>query len=182
MSDRMWLPLIWLVLVAAVPLVGQQPQQGGRLPIPIVPLREPHFVPAAKADFLKSDDRVIGVSENGVSKAYEPGVLAFHHVVQDTLGKAPIIAGWCSLCNTPLVYSSEVDGRKLTFEWTGNRGNNFFMRDLETNSNWQQIGGDCFEGQMKGKRLTMVPFLYTTWGWWHGRTPDTLCLVPADAC
>ena len=178
MSDRMWLRVIGLVLVAAAPLVGQQPQPASRLPRALVPLREPHFVPAAKADFLKSDDRVVGVSENGVSKAYQPSVLAFHHVVQDSLGKTPIIAGWCSLCNTPLVYSSEVDGRKLTFEWAGNRGNNFFMRDLETNSNWQQIGGDCFEGPMKGKRLTMVPFLYTTWEEWRAQHPDTLALVP----
>src|SRR5260370_34582677 len=121
MNDRTWLRVIGLVWAAAVPLVAQQPQPQGRLPMAIVPLRDPHFVPAEKADFLKSEDRVVGVSENGFSKAYEPGVLAFHHVIQDTLGKAPIIAGWCSLCNTPLVYSSEVDGRKLTFEWTGNR-------------------------------------------------------------
>ena len=181
MNNRTWLQIIGLVLVAAAPLVAQQPQEQGHLPMAIVPLREPHFVPAAKVDFLKNDDRVIGVSENGVSKAYEPGVLAFHHVVQDNLGKAPIIAGWCSLCNTPLVYSSEVDGKKLTFEWAGNRGNNFYMHDLETHSSWQQIGGGCFEGQMKGKRLTMVPFLYTTWGEWHEQHPDTLVLVPETA-
>ena len=181
MNKRTWLRVIGLILVVIAPAAAQQPQQASRLPMAIVPLREPHFVPAAKADFLKSDDRVIGVSENGVSKAYEPGVLAFHHVVQDGLGKAPIIAGWCSLCNTPLVYSSEVDGKKLTFEWAGNRGNNFYMHDLETNSNWQQIGGDCFEGQMKGKRLTKVPFLYTTWGEWRAQHPETLVLVPEAA-
>ena len=31
---------------------------------------------------------------------------------------------------------------------------------------------------MKGKRLTMVPFLYTTWGEWRAQHPDTLALVP----
>lgn len=181
MSDRTWLRVILLILVASTPLVAQQPQQETRLPMPFVPLREPHFVPAAKADFLKSDDRVVGVSENGVSKAYEPSVLAFHHVVQDILGSGPIIAGWSSLCNTPLVFSSEVEDKKFTFELAGNRGNNFFMRDLETNSHWQQIGGDCFEGPMKGKRLTMVAFLYTTWGEWRTQHPDTLVLVPEPA-
>src|SRR3981081_535375 len=181
MKNRTWIRVIGFVLLAVAPVVAQQPQPAGRLPMAIVPLREPHFVPAAKADFLKNEDRVLGVSENGVSKAYQPSVLAFHHVVQDTLGKMAIIAGWCSLCNTPLVYNSEVDGKKLTFEWAGNRGNNFFMRDLETNSNWQQIGGDCFEGQLKGKSLTMVPFLYTTWGEWRSQHPDTLALVPEAA-
>src|SRR5260370_12844421 len=181
MGDRMWLQVIGLVLAVAVRLVGQQPQLEARAPMPFVPLRDPHFVPAAKADFLKSDDRVVGVSENGVSKAYQPSVLAFHHVVQDSFGKSPIIAGGGSLCNTPLVYRSEVEGRNLTLEWAGNRGNNFFMRDVETNSHWQQIGGDCFEGPMKGKRLKMIPFLYTTWGEWRTQHPDTLALVPEPA-
>jgi hypothetical protein len=178
MNNRTWLQVIGFVLVVIAPLAAQQPEQASRLSMAIVPLREPHFVSATKADFLKNDDRVVGVSENGVSKAYQPSVLAFHHVVQDSFGKSPIIAGWCSLCNTPLVYSSEVEGRKLTLEWAGNRGNNFFMRDVETNSHWQQIGGDCFEGPMKGKRLKMIPFLYTTWGEWRTQHPDTLALVP----
>ena len=178
MMNRKSLQLLGAVLMMATPLAGQQPQQADHPPMAFVPLREPRFVPAAKADFLKNEDRIVGVSENGVSKAYEPGVLAFHHVVQDTLGKAPVIAGWCSLCNTPLVFSSEVDGKKYTFELAGNRGNNFFMRDLETNSHWQQIGGDCFEGPMRGKRLTMIPFVYTTWGEWHTERPDTLAVIP----
>jgi len=126
-------------------------------------------------------DSVVGVSENGVSKAYQPAVLAFHHVVQDSLKDMPIIATWCALCNTPLVYKSVVDGKKLTFERAGNRGNNFFMLDTETGSHWQQIGGDCFEGPLKGKRLTMLPFLYTTWGEWQEQHPDTLVLVPEAA-
>src|SRR5260221_1597126 len=150
MGDRMWLQVIGLVLALAVPLVGQQQQQReDRAPMPFVPLRDPHFVPAAKADFLRSDDRVVGVSENGVSKAYQPSVLAFHHVVQDSLKGMPIIATWCALCNTPLVYRSDVDGKKLSFERAGNRGNNFFMLDTETGSHWQQIGGDCLARPMK---------------------------------
>ena len=181
MSDRVWLRSILLLLATTISLVAQPQQREGGPPMPFVPLREPHFVPMAKADFLKSDDRVVGVSENGVSKAYEPSVLAFHHVVQDNLKDMPIIATWCALCNTPLVYKSVVDGKKLTFERAGNRGNNFFMRDTETGSHWQQIGGDCFEGPLKGKRLTMVPFLYTTWGEWREQHPDTQVLVPEAA-
>ena len=102
------------------------------------------------------------------------------HVVEDRLGNLRIIVTWCSLCNTPLVYRSEVDGRKLTFERSGNRGSNFYMSDSETGSHWQQIGGDCFEGPMKGKRLTMVPFLLTTWSEWRDEHPQTLVLVPEE--
>ncbi len=146
-----------------------------------VPLRQPRFAPAAQATYLHDSDRVVGVSENGVAKAYEPDVAAWHHVIEDRLGDLPVIVTWCSLCNTPLVYKSEVDGKKLTFARAGNRGNNFYMADSETGSHWQQIGGECFEGPLKGKRLTMVPFLFTTWGEWRAQHPQTLALIPEPA-
>jgi hypothetical protein len=146
-----------------------------------VPLRQPRFAPVAQATFLHDSDRVVGVSENGVAKAYEPDVTAWHHVVEDQFGAMPVIVTWCSLCNTPLVYKSEVDGEKLTFARAGNRGNNFYMADSETGSHWQQIGGECFEGPLKGKRLTMVPFLFTTWGEWRAQHPQTLALIPESA-
>ena len=171
---------MWILTGGAAVLLAPLPQRNAPLPA-FVPLRAPRFVPAAKASFLDSEDHVVGVSENGIAKAYEPSVVAFHHVVQDSFGEIPVIVTWCSLCNTPLVYRSDVDGRKLTFERAGNRGNNFFMVDAETGSHWQQIGGDCFEGPMKGKRLTLVPFLYTTWGEWRTQHPQTLALVPEPA-
>jgi len=159
----------------------QQHQANAKAAAPeFVPLRHPHFVAAAQANFLKDTDRVVGVSENGIAKAYEPAITAWHHVIEDEFGDMPVIVTWCSLCNTPLVYNPTVDGRKLTFERAGNRGNNFYMSDSETGSHWQQIGGECFEGPMKGKRLTMVPFLYTTWGEWRTQHPQTLALVPEE--
>ena len=61
-------------------LLAQPPQEkSGRGPsAEFVPLREPRLVPAGQAKFLKDTDRVIGVSENGVAKAYEPDVTAWH--------------------------------------------------------------------------------------------------------
>src|SRR3979411_2087908 len=68
MKNRTWIRVIGFVLLAVAPVVAQQPQPAGRLPMAIVPLREPHFVPAAKADFLKNEDRGLGVRENGAAK------------------------------------------------------------------------------------------------------------------
>jgi hypothetical protein len=178
MNAQKWLRAIGIILALVVPLAAEPPQERGQN---FVPLRQPRFVPAAQAEFLKNEDRVVGVAENGVAKAYEPDITAWHHVIEDRLAEMPIIVTWCSLCNTPLVYKAEVDGRKLTFERAGNRGNNFYMSDSETGSHWQQIGGECFEGPMKGKRLTLVPFLLTTWGEWRATHPTTLVLVPEPA-
>ncbi len=74
-----------------------------------------------------------------------------------------------------------MDGKTLTFDRAGLKGSNFFMRDRETGSDWQQITGECFEGPLKGKRLARVPFLVTTWGEWRAQHPQTLALVPEPA-
>ena len=79
------------------------------------------------------------------------------------------------------MFRGDVDGQTPTFERIGLKGSNFFMRDRETDSHWQQINGECFEGPMKGKRLAMLPFLLTTWGEWRKVHPDTLALVPEPA-
>lgn len=92
MSGQTSLRTIGLALVLTAPLAAQQPPQanGG----PFVELRTPRFVPAAQADFLRSEDRVVGVNENGVAKAYVVYVMAFHHIIQDQLGNMPILATW----------------------------------------------------------------------------------------
>ena len=55
------------------------------------------------------------------------------------------------------------------------------MQDQETGSHWQQLTGECFEGPLKGKRLAMVDFLFTTWKEWRRLHPDTLVIVPEPA-
>lgn len=57
-------------------------------------LRDPQFVPAAEAKFLKDTDRVIGVAGNGVAKVYPAPWLAWHHIIEDQLGDIPILATW----------------------------------------------------------------------------------------
>lgn len=75
------------LLVAAAPVWGQR---GPRFE----PLEEPKFVPAAQADFLADNDRVLGVEGNGAAKAYPVEVAAWHHIIHDRLGGLPILPTW----------------------------------------------------------------------------------------
>lgn len=95
MSHRIWFGVI-LALLLAVPLLAQQSPAGPVIPTSGLydPMREPHFATAAQADFLKDSDRVMGVSANGVSKAYRTDIIAYHHIIHDQLGKMPILATW----------------------------------------------------------------------------------------
>jgi hypothetical protein len=86
-----------LVLLVTAPLLAQERSAfvaRGDLRIDFEPLRNPQFVPAAKADFLKDTDVVLGVSESGVSKAYRTDILAWHHITHDQLGKLPVLVTW----------------------------------------------------------------------------------------
>src|ERR1051326_8493425 len=116
-------------------------------------LKELTFCSASAADFLQPTDEVIGVSSYGLSKAYPRRVVALHHIVQDELGGLPIIATWCALCSTPVVFKTHVDGRTLTLDLGRARGQNATFRDRQTESWWQQATGEAFEGPLKGRRL-----------------------------
>ncbi len=97
MKRPTWFCLIGLVLLIAVPLLGQQQASfvpRGDLAVDFEPLRNPQFVGALKADFLTPTTVVLGVSENGISKAYRTDILAWHHITHDQLGKLPILVTW----------------------------------------------------------------------------------------
>lgn len=97
MSRQTWFSLACLALFMGAPLIAQERSAfvpRGDLAIGFEPLRMPQFVAASKADFLKDTDLVLGVSENGVSKAYRTDILAWHHITHDQLGKLPILVTW----------------------------------------------------------------------------------------
>ena len=86
---------MWPMLALGVPLLAQQPPPGSAQGQPrFQQPKEVRFVPAAQADFMRNDDRVLGMSLNGVSKAYLTRVLAYHHIVHDQFMATPVVVTW----------------------------------------------------------------------------------------
>jgi Protein of unknown function (DUF3179) len=56
------------------------------------PLPSPAYAKSADATFLTDDDRVLSVTIGGESVAYPIRLMAYHHVVEDTVGGTPIVA------------------------------------------------------------------------------------------
>lgn len=56
------------------------------------PLPNPAYAKAADVSFVNSDDRVLAVAIGGESVAYPIRIMAYHHVVDDTVGGTPIVA------------------------------------------------------------------------------------------
>lgn len=66
-------------------LSGGPPKDG------IPAILKPNFIQAAKADFLKTEDQVIGVEVEGQARAYPIRILNWHEIVNDTINGVPIV-------------------------------------------------------------------------------------------
>ena len=62
--------------------------------LPYVTIDHPEFIPASQASFLGDTDRLIGISDGDVVKAYPAAILAQHGVVQDRSPSGPIAVTW----------------------------------------------------------------------------------------
>lgn len=62
--------------------------------LPYTTIDRPEFIPASEASFLHDTDRLIGVTDGRVAKAYPAGILAQHGVAQDQLADGPIAVTW----------------------------------------------------------------------------------------
>jgi quercetin dioxygenase-like cupin family protein len=156
------------------------PQAPVRTPpmMPYVAVHDPVFVPASDAPFVLDDDLVIGVAQGRTAKAYMAADLTQHGSVDDQMPDGPIEVTWCSACGTGAVFRAEINGRRLHFEYDSMVNANEVHKDRETGSRWQQSTGEAISGPLKGSRLTLYPFVLTTWKTWRTRYPSTTVLEP----
>jgi hypothetical protein len=55
---------------------------------------EPQFVRAPEASFMRDDEPVVGLVQNGVAKAYSTWHLDHHEIVNDQIGGKPVAVTW----------------------------------------------------------------------------------------
>src|SRR5262249_48175590 len=130
------------------------------------------------APFVLDDDLVIGVAQGKTAKAYMATDLGQHGSVDDQMPDGPIEVTWCSTCGTGAVFRAEIKGRRPHFDYDSMADGNEVHKDRETGSRWQQSTGEAISGPLKGSRLTLYPFVLTTWKAWRTRYPGTTLLKP----
>jgi len=146
---------------------------------------EPVFISAGEAEQngeIVGSDTVFGVFHKGVARAYPLKILNRHEIVNETIEGDPILVTFCPLCGTAIGFERaiEVGGERKPVEF-GVSGklvnNNLVMYDRETNSLWQQVGGEAIAGDQLGN--TLVPFQVDTvlWSDWKELHPDTEVLA-----
>ena len=140
-------------------LSGGPPKDG------IAAIDQPRFVAVSEADaWLKAKEPVILVAVGEDARAYPIQILMWHEIVNDTVGGAPLAITFCPLCNTAIAFERTVDGRVLDFGTTGRlRFSNLIMYDRQTESWWQQAGGDAIAGELAGRQLGFHPAAIISW-------------------
>lgn len=154
-------------------------QRGGPPKDGIPPIDEPVFAPAAEVDFLNDADVVFGLSHEGVARAYPQLVLVWHEVVNDQFPDGPLTVTYCPLTGSTVGFrGSSPTGDVLTFGTSGNLVNsNLLMYDRQTDSNWPQILATAINGPAEGTVLSEIPVVWTTWGRWRERFPESEVLT-----
>ncbi len=152
-------------------LAGGPPRDG------IPALSNPKFVSAEKADFVKKDDRVLGLFINGEAKAYPIKIMNWHEIVNDTVGGKKVMISYCPLCGTGMAFDPNIKGKHYTFGVSGLLyKSDVLMYDHQTESLWSQIKQEAVTGKRTGTRIKMINLSHTTWEGWKKKHPKTLVL------
>ncbi len=114
---------------------------------------------------------VIGVSVNGVSKAYPFDALVKQSLILDDVGGVPIFIVLGEDKRSVRAFERSVDGRKLEFFLKPNIST-FAMVDAETGSEWD-FTGKATGGQLSGRQLKQVAILNDYWFDWMTYNPKT---------
>ena len=142
-------------------------------------LVNPTMVPAEEAVYLRSDDRVFGVSINGDSRAYPLRIMNWHEMANDVVGGVPVALAYCTLCGSGILYETQVEDETYVFRSSGLLYfSNKLMYDLTTGGLWNQFTGIPVTGPLAGSgvELNVRPVTLTTWGDWLASHPDTLAM------
>ena len=85
----------------------------------------------------------------------------------------PLTITFCPLCNTAIAFERTLDGRVLDFGATGRlRYSNLIMYDRQTETWWQQAGGDAIAGELAGRQLAFYPATIVSWAEFRAAHPD----------
>jgi hypothetical protein len=127
-------------------------------------------------------ERIVGVKQGEVARAYPWPVLAERRVVNDRLGDHALVILYQPGALSALdehdikrsrevgatgVFSPVVEGRALSFEAIA-----VGFRDRETGSTWNLLG-HAVKGPLVGRRLTPIPHVDAFWFAWAAFNPST---------
>lgn len=151
-------------------LDGGPPKDG----IPSIDI--PNFIKASQTT-LSKEDRVLGVFENGIAKAYPIKILNYHEIVNDYFANKPIVITYCPLCGSGIAFNAEIKGKPTSFGVSGLLYNSdVLLYDRETESLWSQLLFKAVSGPLVNTELQVLATANTSWENWLEKHPESLVL------
>lgn len=135
--------------------------------------------------FVVDSDLVVGVVRNDEAAAYPLRLLAWHQVVNDTVGGEPVLITYDPLCDSAVAFDPRLSGggaAKFGFSglvWNGNLLVYDRVSEGAKESLWSQLQFRCIAGPRVGEELAIAPFEVMTWGDWKRLHPQTT-VMPLD--
>ena len=112
---------------------------------------------------------VLGVLSKDAARCYPFETLKTKSVVNDSFEGEELVVTLDLDSTSAAAFSRKVDGKVCQFRPKG-KG---LMEDIDTGSVWNVIKGECIEGKLKGRRLTLVASKITLGGAWILFYPKT---------
>lgn len=127
---------------------------------------------------IPKDKLVLGVTMDGIAKAYPIQLIGYHHQVRDTINNNALMITYCTVCRTGRVYSPIVNGKLEVFRLVGMDHFNALFEDATTKSWWRQSNGECIAGPLKGYKLNEIKSEQLSLAVWQRKYPNTFILIP----
>ena len=133
---------------------------------------------------LRTDSRlapkamVLGLDLEGVNKAYPLKELQKARVINDELGKRPVLIVHQPDSDTTTAFLARANQQALKFEAADNQAHQ--LTDLETRSRWDAYG-NCTSGKLKGAHLDALILEPEYWFAWSEFHPGTAIFVAETA-
>ncbi len=139
-----------------------------------------------RGKLLVGTDRIIGVTVQGVARAYPLRLMRWHEVVNDALNGEEIVVTYSGLCDASAVWRRPVVGAEpLSFSVSGllfNSNTLIYDRGSAQRepSLWSQLGGFAVAGPLacETTQLVGIPFDLALWSDWLERHPNTDVMAP----
>jgi hypothetical protein len=144
---------------------------------------QPHKVRMtdASSNQVNPEKLVLGIALNGEARAYPIQFMGYHHQVLDSIGGAPVMVTYCTVCRTGRAFSPTVNGKSETFRLVGMDHFNAMFEDAGTHSWWRQATGEAVVGSLKGTFLPEIPSTQTSLKTWLQLYPNSLIMQRDDA-
>jgi len=174
---KKWIPSLCLLAAIAITYLFNFQMTAERM------FRQPGklIFKTATENRLNLNSIVIGVENEGQVKGYPIQFLVYHHQIQDTVGRKPLIVTYCSVCRTGRVYEPVVKGHPEKFRLVGMDHYNAMFEDETTKSWWRQVSGEAITGPMKGEALKEVESMQLTVKKLFEIYPEALIMQEDDA-